>query len=222
MASDAAAKWWSDHLSELVSRPSGMASTHIHSLNAFDAGAASGHDEAVAEAKRLLTLRILEDIDRRTGPTGGWQVSPKAMCESIERLTASNSPGLEGNDLPDVEIVSAKAHEAWMNAKLKSGFTTRKSESGEELMVPYSELTEAAKDLDRQVVLTIYAAIKAASNSPGLDGKQEAVDRAHNDAIEQAADFVSGMQHVKGTPNAIRKLKRVAPTPSRDVTGKER
>lgn len=67
-------------------------------------------------------------------------------------------------DLPDVEEVSAKVHEAWMDAKRARGVTSRKSESGEELMVPYTELSEEAKELDRSTVLAVYAAIRAIKN----------------------------------------------------------
>jgi hypothetical protein len=38
----------------------------------------------------------------------------------------------------------------------------RKAEDGEELMVPYDQLSEKAKDLDRGTVKAVYAAIKAA------------------------------------------------------------
>lgn len=65
--------------------------------------------------------------------------------------------------LPDIEIVSAKVHEAWMNQKRAAGVTTRKLESGEELMVPYADLSETAKELDRGTVRAVYAAIEAAS-----------------------------------------------------------
>ena len=62
--------------------------------------------------------------------------------------------------LPDVEVVSAAVHEAWMRGKLAKGVTTRKSETGEELMVPYEQLSEAAKDLDRGSVQAVYEAIQ--------------------------------------------------------------
>lgn len=64
-------------------------------------------------------------------------------------------------NLPDVEMVSAKVHEAWMEGKRAKGVESRKSETGEELMVPYEALSEAAKDLDRQTVLAVYRAIEA-------------------------------------------------------------
>jgi hypothetical protein len=63
--------------------------------------------------------------------------------------------------LPDIELVSAKVHEAWMESKLTQGVTTRKSESGEELMVPYQQLSEKAKELDRATVRAVYQAIES-------------------------------------------------------------
>lgn len=63
--------------------------------------------------------------------------------------------------LPDIELVSAKVHEAWMASKTAKGVTTRKSETDEELMVPYAQLSEAAKDLDRGSVKAVYNAIRA-------------------------------------------------------------
>jgi hypothetical protein len=64
-------------------------------------------------------------------------------------------------NLPDVEEVSSKVHEAWMEAKRRAGVTTRKSESGEELMVPYERLSEEAKELDRSSVRAVYDAIRS-------------------------------------------------------------
>ena len=66
-------------------------------------------------------------------------------------------------ELPDVEVVSAKVHEAWMESKRAQGVTSRQSETGEELMVPYEQLSEPAKDLDRNTVRAVYEAIRAAT-----------------------------------------------------------
>jgi hypothetical protein len=63
-------------------------------------------------------------------------------------------------NLPDIELVSAAAHEGWMEAKRALGVTSRKSETGEELMVPYADLSDAAKELDRGAVRAVYAAIQ--------------------------------------------------------------
>ncbi len=62
--------------------------------------------------------------------------------------------------LPDIEAVAAEVHAAWMKTKEASGIHSRKSESGEELMVPYDQLSEKAKELDRAAVKAVYAAIK--------------------------------------------------------------
>ncbi|MEP7239138.1 MAG: RyR domain-containing protein [Ferruginibacter sp.] len=62
--------------------------------------------------------------------------------------------------LPDIELVSAEVHKAWMESKKANGISTRKSEEDEELMVPYEKLSEKAKDLDRNTVKAVYAAIK--------------------------------------------------------------
>ena len=65
--------------------------------------------------------------------------------------------------LPDIEVVSAKVHEAWMNSKRAQGVTSRKSETGEEMMVPYEQLSEPCKELDRATVRAVYEAIRAAA-----------------------------------------------------------
>lgn len=62
--------------------------------------------------------------------------------------------------LPDIELVSAEVHAAWIDAKRAQGVTSRKSETGEEMMVPYDQLSEAAKELDRATVRAVYAAIE--------------------------------------------------------------
>jgi hypothetical protein len=61
--------------------------------------------------------------------------------------------------LPDIEMVSAEVHAAWMESKKANGINSRKPPDGEELMVPYEELSEKAKDLDRITVKAVYAAI---------------------------------------------------------------
>ena len=62
--------------------------------------------------------------------------------------------------LPDIEKVSAEVHKAWMESRKAGGITSRRSEDGEELMVPYERLSEKAKELDRNTVRVVYAAIK--------------------------------------------------------------
>ena len=65
--------------------------------------------------------------------------------------------------LPDIEKVSKEVHNAWIASKKSQGFHSRKSEEGEELMIPYDRLSEKAKDLDRNTVKAVYTAIKKLS-----------------------------------------------------------
>jgi hypothetical protein len=73
-------------------------------------------------------------------------------------------------ELPDIEAVSAKVHEAWMESKRAQGITSRLSESGDELMVRYEQLSEATKELDRATVRAVYEAIRAAAEQ--VDGRR--------------------------------------------------
>lgn len=66
-------------------------------------------------------------------------------------------------ELPDIEVVSAKVHEAWMASKAAQGVTSRKAEDGEELIKPYDQLSDKAQELDRGTVRAVYAAILAAA-----------------------------------------------------------
>ena len=68
-------------------------------------------------------------------------------------------------DLPDIETVAAEVHVAWIASKRAQGVSSRKSEDGEELMVPYPQLSEKAKDLDRETVKAVYAAIRKSTAS---------------------------------------------------------
>ena len=63
-------------------------------------------------------------------------------------------------NLPEIELVSAQVHNAWMQSKKDQGIDSRKAEDGEELMVPYNQLSEKAKDLDRNTVKAVYKAIR--------------------------------------------------------------
>ncbi len=71
-------------------------------------------------------------------------------CPAYESVSAQTPP--------DVELISAKVHEQWMESKRAQGVRSRKSESGEELMVPYDQLSEAAKELDRGSVRAVLSA----------------------------------------------------------------
>lgn len=62
--------------------------------------------------------------------------------------------------LPDIEKVAAEVHKAWMQTKKAAGIRSRKAEDGEELMVPYSKLSEKQKETDRNTVKAVYKAIE--------------------------------------------------------------
>lgn len=62
--------------------------------------------------------------------------------------------------LPDIELVAAQVHADWIRSKMAAGTTSRILDTtGEELLVPYEQLTEIAKELDRGTVRTVYSAI---------------------------------------------------------------
>ena len=71
----------------------------------------------------------------------------------------------QGDWLPEVEEVAGIIHAAWMDEKLAAGIQSRRAEDGEELMVPYSQLSEKAKASNRILVRTVYAAIADAKDA---------------------------------------------------------
>lgn len=60
-----------------------------------------------------------------------------------------------------IERVSSAVHEKWMETKRSQNVTTRLAEDGEELMVPYHQLSEKAKELDRGSVRAVLAALES-------------------------------------------------------------
>jgi hypothetical protein len=51
-----------------------------------------------------------------------------------------------------VELLAEKAHDGWVAGNRAAGVTSRHAEWGEEFMVPYADLSERAKDIDRTAV----------------------------------------------------------------------
>lgn len=58
------------------------------------------------------------------------------------------------------ETLAEAAHDAWWESKRDQGMTSRRAEWGEELMVPYANLSDQAKDLDRATVEGVLAATR--------------------------------------------------------------
>lgn len=113
----------------------------------------------------------------------------------------------------DVEAISAEVHAAWMEQKRAAGVTSRKLESGEELMVPYAQLSDEAKQLDRATVVTVLSAMRRAPegarepwtaerahewlarNWPRLDG-----DVTRDDYLEAIAPSLAMLLNAASTP----------------------
>lgn len=62
-----------------------------------------------------------------------------------------------------VDELAERVHARWLAAKTAAGVTSRRSETGEELMVPYADPSEAAKDLDRDTVRAVLEALEPAA-----------------------------------------------------------
>lgn len=63
--------------------------------------------------------------------------------------------------LPDIDAVAARVHDAWRQEKIAAGITTRPSAlTGQEQLVPFDQLHETDKESNRLQVRTIYKAIE--------------------------------------------------------------
>ena len=121
------------------------------------------HWRRLSRATLLKRLRQeVDELERALIDREGI-AAEAADVANFAMMLADVSANDQGEDmqLPDIELVSAEVHEAWMDGKRAQGVTSRKSEKGEELMVPYPQLSELAKDLDRNTVKAVYAAIRA-------------------------------------------------------------
>lgn len=74
-----------------------------------------------------------------------------------------------------LEAVAAQVHAAWTDAKRAAGVTSRPSADGIEQMVPYDDLPEHIKALDRATVRAVLDALTAAGYT--LAGPGEVVVR---------------------------------------------
>lgn len=122
--------------SEMLEALKGVVRVADRATMEFDAARA-----VIARAEARLAADTPHYLD-------GWELVRKA------------APDAGGWQLPDIETVSAEVHAAWMESKRAQGWISRRGSGGEELMVPYDELSEPAKDLDRATVRAVYAAIE--------------------------------------------------------------
>lgn len=100
-------------------------------------------------------------------------------CSAQLRRPAAPLVPVQAEGALDFEAISEAIHDVWIRTKLSQGITSRKSEDGEELIVPYTKLSEAAKDLDRGSVRAVFDAIAALRSSlpatPDAEGTVEAL-----------------------------------------------
>ncbi len=108
-----------------------------------------------AELKEIPKLRMLARMtaDNPCITNGLVAVTDAYVDGYFQGIKAAHTP-------PDIELISAKVHEQWMESKRAQGIHSRKSESGEELMVPYDQLSEAVKELDRGAVRAVLNAME--------------------------------------------------------------
>jgi hypothetical protein len=104
----------------------------------------SAADAQRARAELVSARELLARADKLTQ----W----RKFLERNELQTAAQECLV---NLPGIELVAARVHEAWMQNKRRTGVTTQTLESGEELTVPYEELSEDAKQLDRATVRSV-------------------------------------------------------------------
>lgn len=84
-------------------------------------------------------------------------------------------------NLPDIEKVCEVYHEKWMDGKKAASITSRKTEDGEELMVPYNQLSDKAKEYIRNIVNNVYNAIEGLL--PEETTQQEVGATAHHSTL---------------------------------------
>lgn len=111
-------------------------------------------------------LTMAEGAKAAEGSVAAWVKEANRLDAYAKRLEAERAALVE----PDIEVVAARVHENWCCMKLAAGFTSRLSESGEELMRPYAMLSEPAKELDRGTVRAVLDAIRA-QPSPTSEAK---------------------------------------------------
>lgn len=93
------------------------------------------------------------------GPQGFLEKLASLGLRVIEdRLGPSDSE--DGRDAgPLIEAMASYAHQAWLEAQLEQGTSSRVAAWGEEFMVPFGQLSERGQEFDRVIMRAILAAI---------------------------------------------------------------
>jgi hypothetical protein len=82
------------------------------------------------------------------GHTGLAKVAASVGPQKFKRYRYAT-----GDEL--IELLAAKSHEGYVAGKRASGSTSRLTESGEEVLVPYDQLSESSKDISRSAARAI-------------------------------------------------------------------
>ncbi|KQR22888.1 RyR domain-containing protein [Deinococcus sp. Leaf326] len=90
--------------------------------------------------------------------------------ELQSKLTEKNTK----MDAAQVELLAAAVHADWVEGKLSQGVTSRCGPDGEEYMVPYAQLSEAGKELDRATVRAVLKHLPALAPAPASSSGAEA------------------------------------------------
>lgn len=138
------------------------------SVDQFDGGGNMLNQYVADEADIVAALQANPELRQRV-LSAFW--SPAEMAE-IEKRTKELSdwlnPEASGATEPvDVEAIAARVHDNWVSAKRRSLVESRKLDTtGEELMVPYEQLSEEAKELDRGTVRAVLEAMRVRATEP--------------------------------------------------------
>lgn len=129
---------------------------------------------STCDAAKALALADQLLFPRTPGerPDEGLAQVHHDLCNWI-RAPRIAPPTPEGTD---IEALAANVHDQWMATKRAGGVTSRRSESGEELMVPYVDLSEPQKEMDRVLVRTVLRAIDATTAPAPRPPTHEGID----------------------------------------------
>jgi hypothetical protein len=116
-------------------------------------------DRTIAAA---VVARIADEIDEDAMYSGSQLIAHLTGLVNGIRIGAAGLPGMSPDPVTDADLterLSGRVHDAWMQTKLSQGITSRPSADGEEQMVPYGQLSEPLKELDRSTVRAVLDAL---------------------------------------------------------------